>query len=209
VKWAIKKKVQVISMSWTINATERNKGDIENLTTAINEATEGNILLFCSVSDQGVKTEGAYPANCNRSKTFRIGAATTSGNTWEWVGVNDVNYIFPGTGLRVDTRDPLSKSLKPCSGSSLATALAAGLAALILYCIALNNAEELDLVLGHDKMDHVFKSINDTRDSSLFLRVWEAFKVEEDAADRPKESLKFIVDGLLGPLRRQEGRKQK
>ncbi|KAI1359648.1 peptidase S8/S53 domain-containing protein [Xylaria arbuscula] len=116
IRWAISRKVHIISMSWTINETTRNKDAINELKSAIYDAEKLGILLFCSVSDQGVKKDVAFPASLN-NVVFRIGAATVYGDTWKWVGTDeaDVDFILPGTRLRVDTRDPVAKSVKPCS----------------------------------------------------------------------------------------------
>jgi hypothetical protein len=77
---------------------------------------------------------------------FKIGAATEDGTVWKWVGeLSDVDFIFPGHNVVKEryTEAPL-ESCKTLTGSSVATAIAAGLAALVLYCVqlgALNNEE--------------------------------------------------------------------
>ena len=127
-------------MSWTINKTDENGTDIEKLKRAISDALDENIIIFCSVSDQGPQDTGLYPANCSRSELFLIGTATIAGQAWKWNGANEVDYILPGTDLEVKIGDELfdRRLKKPLeSGSSLATALAAGLAALILDSAAL------------------------------------------------------------------------
>jgi subtilisin family serine protease len=192
-------------MSWTINSTERNKSAIAELTNQINAAATAKILLFCSVSDQGVRNEGTFPADCNRGTTFRIGAATPSGSAWEWIGVNDVDYILPGTGLRVDTRGPSAKGVKPVSGSSLATALASGLAAVILYCVALRDPNDLDRVKGHENMKKILDNINTTGDRTkpFYLQVWDKFdpaKETQISANEDKDRLQSVVTKLMAPL---------
>jgi len=164
IEWAKSMKVQIISMSWTINETPRNKEAIGLLKGAIYDAEKAGILLFCSVSDQGVKKNMAYPASLS-NVVFRIGAATAYGDTWKWVGTDeaDVDFILPGTRLRVDTRDPVVKNVKPCSGSSLATALAAGLAAVVLDCVAINDPAELNLLRSRANMKMAFESKTECR----------------------------------------------
>ena len=191
-------------MSWTINQTDRNKDDIERLTAAIKVAVSRRILLFCSVSDQGVKSDGLFPANCDRGNIFQIGAATVSGKTWDWVGANDVDFIFPGTGLRVDTRNPQERSLKPISGSSLATALASGLAALILYCVGLNNPQELELVRTYTTMKQAFHTISKDGDKSKYIPVWDLFdKAKEEGPTKTSQCiLQEVVSTLLSHARR-------
>ncbi|KID82426.1 Peptidase S8/S53, subtilisin/kexin/sedolisin [Metarhizium guizhouense ARSEF 977] len=63
IKWAISKEVHVISMSWTIHETPRNKDIMNELKSTIYDAEKAGILLFCSVSDQGAKKGVAYPVS--------------------------------------------------------------------------------------------------------------------------------------------------
>ncbi|KAI0400345.1 hypothetical protein F4802DRAFT_610152 [Xylaria palmicola] len=113
-------------------------------------------LMFCAMRDDG--TAGAekkdLPAAMESCQTFRIGAADSTGQAWNKLSYSYVDketmYLFPG----VDIRDVLS--LEPdehrqdtvkmqkeltdkngFTGSSIATALAAGLAALLLHCTRL------------------------------------------------------------------------
>jgi hypothetical protein len=193
-------------MSWTINTTA--DGELQK---AIHAAIEAKILLFCSVSDQGPKSEGLYPANCSPSSSFLIGTATIAGQSWAWNGANDVDYIFPGTNLEVAIGDELfdRRLKKRCeSGSSLATALAAGLAALVLDCVALNNAKELSLVKTHNGMKLALDAINTQHHNDKYIRVWETFDKDHDKSEKIR--LRAIVDRLLSHVRgeiRHDGQK--
>ena len=129
------KKVQIISMSWTIERTQENASDIADLESAIEAAAKKGILMFCAASDQGAVGDHSFPYACGGTKhLFKIGAAGASGTIWKWVGEGEVDFIFPGQNIVME--QPNNTSIAVCeklTGSSVATALAAGLAALILY----------------------------------------------------------------------------
>lgn len=202
-------------MSWTIDNIN-DTATVQNLTTAINEAVERGILIFCSASDQGPNDTALYPADCNRDNSFLIGTATASGQAWKWNGASHVDYILPGKDLDVQIGDDLfdQRLERVCeSGSSLATALASGLAALVLDCVVLNDSSELEFFKGGKRsraktnMVHVFESINNqryhNRDDDKYLRVWETFGLALRKSDADR--LRFVVDGLMSRVRREAG----
>jgi subtilase family protein len=192
-------------MSWTINKTEENADAMEKLKGAVNEAIKEKILLFCSVSDQGAKDEEIYPANCNRQDSFLIGSATITGKSWKWNGANEVDYILPGTDLEVKIGDELfDRHLKRLceSGSSLATALASGLAALILDCVALRTPKDIHYLREPKGMKRAFGAINTNQyanaDDNKYLRVWDTFgRALRDEKMDERESLGLVVTKLL------------
>lgn len=139
-------KVDIISMSWTIAslASQDAKGfrsyggdAISALQKAIDKAKDNKILLFCSASDD-LQKKGAdtLPYSQARGYAFRIGAADAFG--WSDKATEDqrnIDWFFPGNKV-VDDFNPRTTQpadLRYRDGSSVATALAAGLASLILY----------------------------------------------------------------------------
>ncbi|GKZ36540.1 hypothetical protein AbraIFM66950_007660 [Aspergillus brasiliensis] len=137
---AVRQKVDVISMSWTIQETEDNQSSITALQDAIRAALDAKILLFGAASDKGAVTEIEYPCFFDR-RIFRIGASTSDGRVYGPSGnPQHLSFIFPGH--KISPRSPyLEKGLpidsEEKSGSSISTALAAGLAALVLHCVRL------------------------------------------------------------------------
>lgn len=136
---AIRRKVHIISMSWTItppfNETETEQKDRKDLEAAITKASAANILMFCSASDEGAKQLDTLPSKASGS-VFKIGGADANGGLYERVGdIAAVDYTLPGHLVASDAlADSARSKVQYSSGSSVATALAAGLAALILYC---------------------------------------------------------------------------
>ncbi|GAW26496.1 putative peptidase S8 subtilisin kexin [Rosellinia necatrix] len=130
IDWAVKKKVDVICMSWTIEPNDgQNDAGIEQLRAAISKAESNGITMLCSASDQGSDAKASLPTSTQ--KCIRVGAGTENGDKCSWVHGDDYDYCFPGENVPLKTgRDGL---VKMYSGSSVATAIAAGSVGLLLY----------------------------------------------------------------------------
>jgi hypothetical protein len=197
VRAAIDKQVHIISMSWTIERTPANTADISDLESAIEAAASAGILMFCAANDQGIVRDKSFPAACGRTKhLFKIGAAEANGAVWKWVGnQDDVDFIFPGHNVVKERPNdaPLEKC-RTLTGSSVATAIAAGFAALVLYCVQLGalhtqasnqqqtqgvNAVTMDdfkAIKGHERMKEAFLAIGTSQASgNKYVEVWEVF----------------------------------
>ena len=146
---AIILEVDIISISWTIHDpaasdTEQAQGQDTNgtnaLRAAISSAKDKGILIFCSASDD-IKKKGSetLPYNQERDYIFRIGAADAYGWSDKATGEHlAIDYYFlPGNQVADDgnPRLLLAEELKYRDSSSVATALAAGLASLVLYLV--------------------------------------------------------------------------
>ncbi len=104
--------------------------------------------MFCSAPDEGKFTECVqYPSGPWRDGFFRIGAATASGAVFDWTPEDVITYVLPGVDVILEQASKVTfdtNSLRNLprrmfefkeTGSSVATALAAGLAAMIIYCV--------------------------------------------------------------------------
>lgn len=162
IKEAINEGVDIISMSWTIKrgASDGPSGHsqvdetFKSLKDVMKTSPTGLPLMFCAASDDGLASSSfeEYPSAIDRD-VFRIGAAHETGQTWPNVtNANAVHFLFPGvdfaledqpqlTALRASSNDKHPSSPETRSsrrtGSSVATALAAGLAALLIHCTKL------------------------------------------------------------------------
>jgi flagellar biosynthesis regulator FlaF len=189
-------------MSWTIEKTDRNGDGIAELNRAIEAAAEQNILMFCAATDQGAVKDQSYPAASYTKRIFKIGAASASGATRKSVGdPTAVDFIFPGH--QVITEEPGDSRVTEYTahtGSSVATALAAGLAAQMLYCVQLGaihrDRDNPDLskfweLKNHERMEKAMLRIGAT--SEKYLRVWERFSTKVKKADNEfAHKLKWI-----------------
>ncbi|PTB48854.1 hypothetical protein M431DRAFT_546179 [Trichoderma harzianum CBS 226.95] len=136
IKWSIECGVDIISMSWTIESNSVEGGEIKQLKDAISLAESKNILMFCSADDKGaISSDRCYPNAWKKS--LLIGAANETGSMCDWVPAHQSSemFIFPGLNIPfspwIDAPDNFE------SGSSVATAIAAGLAGVLLFCDAL------------------------------------------------------------------------
>lgn len=197
-------------MSWTIAKTENNKPGMAQLERALQEARKANILMFGASSDQGWNEENpglpsGFPG------VFCIGAAKSSGKA-EDQSEKEARYVFPGSAGNSDLRasiaqrqgdlqvTPLEAAPTPNS-SSFATALAAGLAALILYCVDLTEILDLQETRMLRKFE-VMRDILDRMcsDNKKYIAVKKYFDPklasmswDYDSATKLREKIKVII----------------
>ncbi|KAJ5682970.1 hypothetical protein N7462_006135 [Penicillium macrosclerotiorum] len=214
----------IISISWTIVRENDEIGtQIDRIKIALQEAAN-KALVFCSAPDIGASldTQRHYPYNFkddSRSpirSLFRIGAATAKGKTLDWADT-PVDYILPGERVTMREDDQVFElDKKPETGSSVATALAAGLAALIIDCVRLaadynsngRMTEERVTLLAKigtpEGMTTAFRAINDGRTGGTlavesFFRE-RAKKLEnQDISEKEKWEMIASMARLLVP----------
>lgn len=192
---AIDNGANIISMSWTVYPTMgANDPGLTKMTEALKRAENKNIIMFCASQDsEYVGHRDPYPAtNCNSKALKRIGSAGIYGERSEYVKPKDIDYLFPGEiAMSPD---------KVCSGSSAATALAAGLAGLILWCCALlqrrEGVEESD---GKAKHKNVNKETErNFTDKSIQETSKAAAQITEDLNFQTHERMYGLFDELTG-----------
>jgi len=156
-------------MSWSIRSGRTNLHNIQGLKNSIEDAAKKGVLMFASLSDeQPIPDSDVYPACMGRS-VFRIGAAAPEGNPYPRINVKDANYIFPG----VDIPNENSDHGAFLTGSSIATALAAGFGALLIYCARLTG---MKAVTGND-IERMFDKLDPQ--GKKFPLVWDGDVFEE------------------------------
>jgi len=167
-------KVDVISMSWTIKGSaDRPNPEFQDLEAAIKRARKENILMFGSAADQGnhiASFERILPGDAEG--VFHIGAADSSGNLDRHVE-RKVQYILPG-GIG-----------DKYQGSSVATAVGAGLTALILHC-----AE----ITGFYEKHKIDKSKRKAIREVAMRKIWENMLEGKDRYVYPVGRDRFQVD---------------
>ncbi|KAF9768541.1 hypothetical protein IL306_014140 [Fusarium sp. DS 682] len=215
---ALDKKADIISMSWTVpmetsqtteNPLKTNRElirqrdmmlwktlTIQTFVTVrkVLQKATNETLLFCSAPDKGKFTEADYPSAPFPDKFFRIGAANSDGTVFNWTP-EDITFVLPGVQVAQDqirsksSKPSQEKEMRDQTGSSVATALGAGLAAMILYCIKASilgikianrnrdaisaiPAERLKQIMQRDAMKGAFESLG-LLTSNKFIQVWE------------------------------------
>ncbi|KAK4220513.1 hypothetical protein QBC38DRAFT_550635 [Podospora fimiseda] len=129
---AVEQNFDIICMSWTVKH-ENNSKDIARLIRALREAVKTKIV-FCSSPDVGdisfEKLSCYYPIGSHIQDLFQIGAATAD-RLKQYCGAH-----FPGPRRpREERNEVIQKDKSFNSPSSIATTLAAGLAALLIHVL--------------------------------------------------------------------------
>jgi hypothetical protein len=185
---------------------------------AIKRALDENILIFCAAGDAGNFSDEEYPYEFDRGRIIRIGAATDDGRPWERSGnADNLDFIFPGCAVvsrnaRLEVAVPSNFEEK--TGSSVATALAAGMAALILCCVRLaailmeNDAQErpsagapvqaaaLTSIKDYANMVAIFKSIGVDQNLHKFIEVWNRFEAPTESLRLSRANASEVVVNL-------------
>ncbi|QYT03731.1 Peptidase_S8 domain-containing protein [Trichoderma simmonsii] len=128
IEWAISRNVDIISMSFAISEKT------DELELACNTAAAAGIVLLCSTHDEGLGVSTTYPASFHNAititacddygKVLRPGPADDTGS---------FQYKVQGQSVAAGVI-PFLDSDDYISGSSVATAITAGLSSLILSC---------------------------------------------------------------------------
>ncbi|KAJ3566630.1 hypothetical protein NPX13_g7064 [Xylaria arbuscula] len=125
--------VDVISMSWNIELHDNSTLGRE-FREVIRKASQQNIMMYCAASEKKSGTgqeKVSFPSGCH--ETCNIGAANMHRQKKVYVDDN-VKFLFPS--------DNVIDGGPSDGGSSAATALASGLASLILFCLRVERQNE-------------------------------------------------------------------
>ncbi|KAL6827245.1 hypothetical protein J3E69DRAFT_380382 [Trichoderma sp. SZMC 28015] len=220
---AIALNAKIISVSWTIkyrgaagtspgpnesgSSNSMKKDAYTDLKEAIDEVKKNDIIMFCSASDD-IQTTAmkALPYSQQSEHIFRIGAAL-------WLGQRDpttetpdrIDWYFPGNQVAEAQNPRLQGPVKYHDGSSAGTALAAGLASLIMYLARLvqgrytetNNMSEAkvfeefakgleDRTKMKQALDMIGKKGNYQQDKK-YLPVWSTFNPATEVLTQTKD----------------------
>ncbi|OAL39156.1 hypothetical protein AYO20_01474 [Fonsecaea nubica] len=177
---------RVISISWSVRRPE-DEVLRKEFDEAISRAVRHKTIMLCASSDQG-KTgdDETYPKHADQENIIRIGAATAMGNNAQYVDEHRIDFLFPGHKIPLKGSNPDKELGYVHEGSSVATAIAAGLATLILECVQVGHFWEANKphrsqhsIPDQDSMDSKairagFASM--VRSNSRYLWVWETFR---------------------------------
>ncbi|KAK4244198.1 hypothetical protein C7999DRAFT_35426 [Corynascus novoguineensis] len=209
---ALDKKATIISMSWTIPMTSIDSKAKQKLHDVLQKAVDRGVLAICSAPDKGKFTESHYPSGPWGKRFFRIGAAGADGTVFQWTPDDDITCVVPGVDVdpeedfnsAYDAERSLPTRIANVgeTGSSVATALAAGLAAMIIYCVKASvlivktrnhgNSPSLgnllqdnapEVVAHPEEMKNAFESLGKVTPNH-FIQVWEELDSISDKLER-------------------------
>ncbi|UKZ73679.1 hypothetical protein TrVFT333_001329 [Trichoderma virens FT-333] len=131
IEWARDKGVDIISLSLVAFSDPDNK-----MFEAIKAAREDDIVITCSTSDEG--NVSARSVGENNENVLSIAACDRWGNLLPQSRRTGFNYQFLGHNVHVG-QVPYLESREIIEGSSVSTAIAAGMASLILACTRISS----------------------------------------------------------------------
>ena len=118
----------------------------EGLHDAVLAASQANIVIICSTADRGNNQQKVYPAQYLKEKKtdclIPIAGCDQYGKLTDWSTETEAKYHFLGKDVTARCDGLMTKSGKYISGSSVATAIAAGTASLVLACSLIASTQE-------------------------------------------------------------------
>jgi hypothetical protein len=167
--------VHIISMSWSLVKTRDNAKEIESLAKNIQDAANAGTIMYCAAADRGSyfpDNSDLYPHQTDTAHIKVVGSAKEGGGESHFVDSSQVHYLFPGEKIQ---------GLGGQEGSSAATAVAAGFAALVLWCFRKKPppTHDPDMMANPAKMHHVFESLK--ADKKKWVNVTRMLKPDGSA----------------------------
>jgi Subtilase family len=125
----------------------------EDLWRAIQKATSSGIVIICSTADQGLIHQHVWPAKYSDLEgsfgVIPIAAVSASGRLLEYSSELTARYTCRGENVTPSTASVGAKEAHGhVSGSSVATAMATGLACLTLACYKIANERRRTRLTG-------------------------------------------------------------
>ncbi|KAL4969565.1 uncharacterized protein BDV14DRAFT_195830 [Aspergillus stella-maris] len=140
INWAVDQKVDVISMSWVTKSEESElKAAVERAAAKSGKSKVRPILMFCSTADEGAYAGDVYPVDYTDSVVSVTATDIWGGLTSKGDRQKHVDIRIPGEDLEASAPLYLGNVASSVSGSSVATALAAGIASLALLLLRTYN----------------------------------------------------------------------
>ena len=167
----------------------------EDLFAKVEYAASKNIIIICSTADQGNNHQKVYPATYwkkwNEHCLFPIAACDQYGKLTAWSTETEAKYHFRGKDVNARPVRFIKEkeSNLGISGSSVATAIAAGTASLILACCLL--ALDDEIVGRRQRVEHFFQEMQTEESRKANLKYVEPSILLGE--DKVKGSLKAYI----------------
>ncbi len=145
-------------------ALDRGTPDLKE---AVELAAREGIVLLCSTADEGANKTNVWPA-AYAPHTLTVAACNDEGEK-SASSTADANYYFRGENVLYEAPgDSVPREM--ISGSSVATAIAAGVASLSLACCQLDG-KPAELLKRAEKVKELFNKSKDNK----YVRPWVLF----------------------------------
>jgi hypothetical protein len=174
---------------------------LTDIQSSILSAYQAGIIIFAAASNGGGNSGLAYPANQN--EVICIGASDGEGNKSHFTPgpyPDMPNYTTLGEGVISSWPKVLSQTgerTKTMSGTSVATPIAVGIAAMVVDFLRQTNADQnseflVERQLRSKKgMNAVLKRLTEERDGFMYIAPWILF-----CDDRKEGIAQVLLDAL-------------
>lgn len=175
-------------MSWIVKVTNNTRVDADRIKTAIDADREGT-MVYCAARDNNgndMNDTAYHPADCKESRS--IGAANSYNMPQQYVVTKKTDFLFPSENVLPNPIDGHSDG-----GNSVATAVATGMAALVLHCLW-EDKISLDQDQRKPLMDTLFwKLIGSETSTTKYVNLAELFACSNGETPTPRR----LVDRVL------------
>lgn len=184
-EWAISQQVNIINFSYVLfNASTK-------LLDTLNAASKHGIAVICSTADEGYTTTQAWPATYNTSKAlnniFPVGASDENQKITSYSNEHLAAYLIQGENINVLTEnESIDNKQRIVSGSSVATAMASGVASLAWACYMIMQDIQASNPQHHRQPQNIIKQIFEEmcprelrQVSPRHMSPWEVFPTKE------------------------------
>lgn len=165
IEFSRKARVDIISFSATLSKNAfgedtQESGPSEsylNLRDALKNAQMDQIAIFASAEGEGYTHNEVLPAHSDFKMVTSIAASTQYGTEAPGSIKERANFLLPGTNIFLgDNVVDLESADEPAFSTSVATAVAAGVASLILAChrLSIYHAQPWSEQLGQRRADY-------------------------------------------------------
>ncbi|KAL6355505.1 hypothetical protein LRP88_11099 [Fusarium phalaenopsidis] len=172
-RWAVDSKADIISLSSAVFKADTN------LELAVQDAIAAGVVIIASAAGEAHKQQEAYPADY--PNVLKIVATDSRGRETAESLASQADYMFPEDRILAPTTFlGTTNEADEISGTSVATAIASGVASLVLAChrLCLSNQDHLAPWAEHSKLKRkIVKRVFDTMvdNEGKFVKPWLFF----------------------------------
>ncbi|KAL4950088.1 hypothetical protein BDW69DRAFT_187706 [Aspergillus filifer] len=201
INWAVDQKVDVISMSWVTKSEESElKAAVERAAAKSGNSKVRPILMFCSTADEGAYAGDVYPVDYKDSVVSVTATDIWGGLTSKGDRQKHVDIKIPGEDLEASAPVYLGNVASSVSGSSVATALAAGIASLALLLLrTYNDVDEEALWPFYTKngIMRVFSQMDAGKGALQIQNLFPRQKMDPSSLDAAAMARKWKIKNFL------------
>ncbi|KAM6511355.1 hypothetical protein FALCPG4_016359 [Fusarium falciforme] len=190
-RWAVDSKADIISLSSAVFKADTN------LEMAVQETIAAGVVIIASTAGEAYKQQEAYPANY--PNVLKIAATDSRGKETAESLASQAHYMFPGDRILAPTTFlGTTNKADEISGTSVATAIASGVASLVLAChrLCLSNQDQREPWDKHSKLkrtivERVFDTMVDNE--GKFVKPWLFFnEADQHNWGEPSRTLEWL-----------------